>query len=91
VSKPLMGTLTTGAVIVWSKRKERVALPAAEAAERHPCHRRGFVVLSYCWSSSTRSPRRTGSSANTIIPVAVLGVVPRMTISPTARRGISAI
>src|SRR5690242_7726834 len=43
----------------------------------------------YCWSSSTRSPMCTGSSEYTIIPVAVVGVVPMITISPTARRGIS--
>src|SRR2546425_11646380 len=40
-----------------------------------------------CSSRSTRSPRCTSSSANTIMPVAVVGVVPITTISPTARRG----
>ena len=44
----------------------------------------------YCRSSSTPSPTCTSSSANTIMPVAVVGVVLMTTISPTARRGMSA-
>ena len=52
---------------------------------------RGSRHKTYCCSSiSTASPKWISSMAKTIIPVAVVGVVPMITISPTERRGMSA-
>src|SRR6185437_14497946 len=50
-----------------------------------------FETQNYWRSNSTRSPMWTGSIENTIIPVAVFGVVPMIRSSPTARVGISAV
>ena len=55
------------------------------------CFAGSCAPVDYCCSSfSTSSPRWTSSMAKTIIPVAVVGVVPMITISPTDRRGMSA-
>jgi hypothetical protein len=52
---------------------------------------RGSGKANYgCSSISTESPKWISSMAKTIIPVAVVGVVPMITISPTERRGMSA-
>src|SRR5271166_3932932 len=80
----VLGTATAGCL---QKTKPGTVCPSPADCVCVGCE--GYCDCACDSSSSTPSPACTSSMANTIIPVAVVGVVPITTISPTARRGRS--